>query len=198
MRPELCCRVRPAARRGGRGVARPRGAPVGSACRPRRRPSHVSKRWPYRRHIISASTARWMAARGELGQCARTCRRQPAVMAHVAEVLGPQPKERGSVELRVATDVVVHLGRNPRPCRSSPNSDARYLPWTNTAVESPVVPLPWQQGSRAGPGQPVCEGPAAGAGPVTPCPESIGIRRRRSIALSTRRWFGSARFIQDG
>ena len=30
---------------------------------------------PYRRHIMSASAARWMAARGGLGQCARTCRR---------------------------------------------------------------------------------------------------------------------------
>jgi hypothetical protein len=75
MRLELCCRVRP----GAHGVvvaalpgreALQSGQRVGlDGGRPR------VEALPYRRHIISASAVRWMAARGELGQCARTCRR---------------------------------------------------------------------------------------------------------------------------
>jgi hypothetical protein len=170
------------ARRGGRGVARPRGAAVG---------------------CVSASTAAGHVSRrcrtGTSSRRARRARRDrmaaPGRAGPVREKLPAIARRDGARRRRPRA--AAERARPVEPELRRPG----YFPWSNIAVESPVVPLPWQpsttaqqQDSRAGPGQPVCEGPAAGAGPVTPLSR---MRRRpgvgRSMALSTRRWFGSAR-----
>ena len=67
----------------------------------------------------------------------RPRRRDPAMVADLAEVLRTQPEQCCAVELRVPADVVVHLRWEliDRPCRAR-TPGARYVPWTNTAVDS--------------------------------------------------------------
>ena len=48
-----------------------------------------------------------------------------AVVAQLPKVLGAEAEERGAVELRVAADVIVDLGRELPAVRSNQNSGAR-------------------------------------------------------------------------
>ena len=60
-------------------------------------------------HVVEALGLRVPRLEVVVGQRPRG--RDAAVMADLAEVLGPQPEQRRAVELRVAADVVVLLGR---------------------------------------------------------------------------------------
>ena len=96
--------------------------------------------------------------------------RQPAVVPDLAEVLRPEPEQRRAVELGVASDVVVQLGRELVAVPVLPELRRPVLPAHEHRRGVPVVPLPRQvvaafqdQDALARPGQPVGESPSAGS-----------------------------------
>ena len=97
--------------------------------------------------------------------------RDAVVVPQLAEVLWPQPEQRGAVELGVAADVVVDLRRELVAVPVEPELRGAVLPLDEHRRRLPVVPLPGQvvaaleqQDLLARGGQSVREGASAGAG----------------------------------
>ena len=102
----------------------------------------------------------------------RPGRRDAAVVRDHAEVLGAQPEERGAVELRVATDVIVLLGHELLAARVDPLLSGRVLALEEHCFRAPVVAFPWevaasfeQQDALASRGELPRERPAARTAP---------------------------------
>ena len=70
--------------------------------------------------------------------------RDPVVVADLAEIGRPQPKQRRTVELRVATDVIVHFRREFVAVLIEPKFRSPVLAFHEHLGGFPVVPLPRQ------------------------------------------------------
>jgi hypothetical protein len=80
----------------------------------------------------------------EVGVSDRPGRRYAVVVPQLTEVLGSQPEQRRAVELRVAADVVVHLGRELVAVLVVPELRSAVLALHEHGAGLPVVPLAGQ------------------------------------------------------
>ncbi len=102
----------------------------------------------------------------------RPGRRDPTMVAKLAEVLRAETEQRSAVELGVPADVIVDLGLELVAVPVVPDLLREVLPAYEYRLGLPVVALPWQERSsfqpehlRAARGEPVPEGPTPGSRP---------------------------------